>query len=328
MFLIYTHKVCCCCFYSVHPLLIYALYFFAEIPKHLTTASFWVQKFSIFSSDERWFINIPEWSVTDSSLTESWFHNHRIPQGKNGHIAKPHITETTIKQPHFTACLTDSILVTAFGQNIMISTVCAVAFLCLLPVSRSAPLTCEQLVRPLDRLDPRHLEGKWALVAGSLSHAPFLERFRQRDSASINFPNSMSDTSISYTRSIRLHGNCTYSSYNITLEGSSFTFDGTDKRNLSAVYVDTSCRDCLLMRMDVELGKRVHFYLFSRRRQLGQEELEEFRAQVECLNMPSPVVMDPAKELCPDEWCGQNTESKKKFNIKQIIHWKRNEKQN
>uniref|UniRef100_A0A3B3VUM1 Uncharacterized protein n=1 Tax=Poecilia latipinna TaxID=48699 RepID=A0A3B3VUM1_9TELE len=166
---------------------------------------------------------------------------------------------------------------------------------------RSAPLTCEESVRPLDRLDTRRLEGKWALVAGSLSHPPFLERFKQRDSASINFASTTSDTSISYTRSIRLHGNCTYSSINITLEGSSFTFDGTDKSNLSAAYVHTSCRDCLLMRMDAESGKRVHFYLFSRRRQLDQEELEEFRAQVECLNMPPPAMMDPTKELCPDQ---------------------------
>ncbi|MEQ2186328.1 hypothetical protein GOODEAATRI_027482 [Goodea atripinnis] len=183
----------------------------------------------------------------------------------------------------------------------MISAVCAVALLCLLPVSHSAPLTCEELVRPLVRLDPRHLEGKRALVAGSLSQPQFLERFKQRDSASVNFANSTSDTSISYTRSIRLHDNCTYSSYNITLEGSSFTFDGTDKSNLSAAFIHTSCHDCMLMRMNVESGKRVHFYLFSKRRQLEQEELEEFRAQVKCLNMPPPAVMDPTKELCRDE---------------------------
>uniref|UniRef100_A0A3Q2EF52 Uncharacterized protein n=1 Tax=Cyprinodon variegatus TaxID=28743 RepID=A0A3Q2EF52_CYPVA len=170
------------------------------------------------------------------------------------------------------------------------------AFLCLSPLSHAAPLACEELVRPLDQLDPRHLEGKWALVAGSLSHPPFLERFRQRDSASVSYASSTSETSISYTRSLRLHGNCTYNTYNITLEGSSFTYDGTDKSNLSAAYIHTSCHDCMLMRMDVESGKRIHFYLFSRRRELKQEEMEEFKAQVECLNMPPPAVMDPTKD--------------------------------
>ncbi|XP_070829148.1 protein AMBP-like [Chaetodon trifascialis] len=181
---------------------------------------------------------------------------------------------------------------------------CAIALLCCLAVSHSAPLTCEDLVRPLDQLDPRHLGGKWALVAGSLSHLPYLERFKQRDSASINVASNSSDTHISYTRSLRLDNKCKYSSYNITLEGSNFTYDGTDKSNLSASFVHTSCRDCMLMHMTVESGKRHHLYLFSRRRQLEQKEMEEFSAQVECLNLLPPVVMDPTKELCPEETAG------------------------
>ncbi|KAM7394103.1 hypothetical protein PAMP_020923 [Pampus punctatissimus] len=177
----------------------------------------------------------------------------------------------------------------------------AIILMCLISVTQSAPLTCEELVQPLDQLDPRHLEGKWALVAGSLSHLPYLERFKQRDSATVNFSSNTSETNIFYTRSIRLDNKCQYSSYNISLEGSSFTYDGTDKSNLTANFVHTSCHDCMLMRMNVESGKRQHFYLFSRRRELEQKELGEFRAQVECLNMPPPAVMDPTKELCPEE---------------------------
>uniref|UniRef100_A0A3Q2PAU7 Uncharacterized protein n=1 Tax=Fundulus heteroclitus TaxID=8078 RepID=A0A3Q2PAU7_FUNHE len=179
----------------------------------------------------------------------------------------------------------------------MISAALAVALLCLLPLSRSAPLACEDLVRPSDGLTPRHLEGKWALVAGSLSHPPFLERFRQRDSASVNFASSSGDTGASYTRSMRLRGNCTYSSYNITLEGSSFTYDGTDKSNVSAAFVRTSCRDCILMRMD---RHSVDLYLLSRRREVEPREMEEFRAQLKCYQLPAPVVTDPTKELCPE----------------------------
>ncbi|XP_073324737.1 uncharacterized protein [Pagrus major] len=181
---------------------------------------------------------------------------------------------------------------------------CAIALLCLVSVSLSAPLACEDLVRPLDQLNPHHLEGKWALVAGSLSHLPYLERFKQRDSASVNFSSNSTEINVSYTRSIRLDNKCMYSSYNITLEGSNFTYDGTDKSNTSASFVHTSCHDCMLMHMNVESGKRQHFYLFSRRRQLEQEEIEGFTAQVECLKMPPPVVMDPTKELCPEETAG------------------------
>ncbi|KAM3623756.1 uncharacterized protein V6R79_015227 [Siganus canaliculatus] len=183
----------------------------------------------------------------------------------------------------------------------MLFPVCAIAVLCLVCVSHSAPLDCEALVRTSDHTDLGHLEGRWALIAGSVSYLPYLELFRQRDSASIHFSSNTSLTDIPYHRSLRIDGKCLHSSFNISLEGSSFTYDKTDKRNVSARFVHSSCHDCLLMHMDVESGKRQHFYLFSRRRQLEESELEEYRAQVECLKMPPPAVMDPTKELCPEE---------------------------
>lgn len=138
-------------------------------------------------------------------------------------------------------------------------------------------------------------------MAGGLSYLPSLERFRQRDSASIRFPSNSSATSLSYTRSLCVGNESLHTSFNVTLEGSSFTYDGRDKSNISSSFVHTSCGDCLLMRMNVDSGKRIHFYLFSRRRQLEQQEMEEFKAQVQCLNMPPPVVMDPEKPLCLEE---------------------------
>uniref|UniRef100_A0A3Q3BKG7 Apolipoprotein M n=1 Tax=Kryptolebias marmoratus TaxID=37003 RepID=A0A3Q3BKG7_KRYMA len=183
----------------------------------------------------------------------------------------------------------------------MVLVACAIALACLVSVIQSAPLTCEELLRPLAQPDLRRLEGRWALVAGGLSHLPFLERFRQRDSASVTFYRNTTDSTTSYTPSVRLNNECLYSTYNITLEGDSFTYDGTDKSNLTAGFVHTSCGDCLLMLMNMESGRRQHFYLFSRRRQLEQEEMEEYKAQVGCLNMPPPAVMDPTKELCPEE---------------------------
>lgn len=179
--------------------------------------------------------------------------------------------------------------------------VASAVLLCWVSMSLAAPLACEDLMRPLDRLHPHRLVGRWALVAGGLSHLPSLERFRQRDSASIRFPSNSSATSLSYTRSLCVGNESLHTSFNVTLEGSSFTYDGRDKSNISSSFVHTSCGDCLLMRMNVDSGKRIHFYLFSRRRQLEQEEMEEFKAQVQCLNMPPPVVMDPEKPLCLEE---------------------------
>lgn len=170
--------------------------------------------------------------------------------------------------------------------------------LSLAQMSHSSLQTCGDLLRPLNQLHPQSLAGNWALVAGSLSHHPFLKLFSQRESATTSFSNNTDSSTITLKRSMRAENNCYYQSYNISLEGSSFTFD--DGR-VNATFVRTSCPDCILISFDVELGKRVHFYLFSRRRQLEEEEMEEFRRQVGCLKMLPPVVMDPAKELCPKE---------------------------
>uniref|UniRef100_A0A8D3E4M8 Apolipoprotein M n=1 Tax=Scophthalmus maximus TaxID=52904 RepID=A0A8D3E4M8_SCOMX len=174
----------------------------------------------------------------------------------------------------------------------------AVALLCLVSVSISAPLACEELVRPLDQLDLSHLEGRWALAAGGLSHLPNLERFRQRDSAAVNFSRNTSDSAISYTRSIRLENKCTFNTYNISLEGSSFVISGS---NFTMTFLYTSCPDCLVLRFDNKAKQLRNVYLFSRRRELEQEEMEEFTAQTGCLDMLPPVLMDPTKELCPEE---------------------------
>lgn len=175
---------------------------------------------------------------------------------------------------------------------------CTIFLLSLAHPSQAALQNCGDLLRPLDQLHPRSLEGDWALVAGSLSHHPFMELFRQRQSATASFTNNTDSGTITLRRSMRSENTCHYQSYNISLEGSSFTFRGGE---VNATFIRTSCPDCALIRFDVESGKRVHFYLFSRRRQLEEKVMEEFRHQVGCLEMPPPVVMDPANELCPEE---------------------------
>lgn len=174
--------------------------------------------------------------------------------------------------------------------------VCTIFLLSLAHLSQAALQNCGDLLRPLDQLHPRSLEGNWTLVAGSLSHPPFMKLLSQRQSATASFINNTDSSTITLRRSMRSENTCHYQSYNISLEGSRFTF-----RDVNATFVRTSCPDCALIRFDVESGKRIHFYLFSRRRKLEEKEMEEFRRQVGCLEMPPPVVMDPTNELCPEE---------------------------
>ncbi|KAL7404300.1 hypothetical protein ABVT39_012724 [Epinephelus coioides] len=178
----------------------------------------------------------------------------------------------------------------------MFVAVCAIALLCLVSLSHSAPLSCEDLVRPLDQLDPHYFEGRWVLVAGSLNDSAAVGVLKDRDSITIELHNT------SYTQAYRVGDRCNSYSHNISLEGhilrikvKTFNFTGT--------FYHTSCKDCIVMSLAMVSPdyKRVEFLLFSRRREVEQEVMEVFRAQVQCLNMPPPHVMDPTKELCPEQ---------------------------
>uniref|UniRef100_A0A668AZV5 Apolipoprotein M n=1 Tax=Myripristis murdjan TaxID=586833 RepID=A0A668AZV5_9TELE len=181
--------------------------------------------------------------------------------------------------------------------------VCATVLLYLTSGSHSAPLSCEELVRPLDQLEPHHLEGRWALVAGSLSHPASLDALKLRDSITMYFLNSSETSTTSYTQINRFGDLCQNLPYNISMKGSTFSFDVGNRFNLTGTFLQTSCPDCMVMRWDVESKRRVSLdlYLISRRRELELKEMEEYKAQLECLNLPPPVMMDPTKELCPEQ---------------------------
>ncbi|XP_072772132.1 uncharacterized protein [Nerophis lumbriciformis] len=169
---------------------------------------------------------------------------------------------------------------------------------CCWSAANSAPLACDQLVRPSDAVDPRLSSGRWAWVSAGFREPAQLENFKLRDSASIDVLVSPSGN-ISYTTKIHREGKCHSYLHNVTLEGSTLTYDEREMANVTVTFLRTSCADCLVMRFDTG-GAAMQAYLFSRRRVLTEEEKEEFRAQVECLNMPAPAWLHPSKELCPE----------------------------
>lgn len=177
----------------------------------------------------------------------------------------------------------------------------ATFLLCLMSVSRSAPLVCEKLVQPLNQLDPHYLEGRWALVAGSLNNLPAMEALRLRDSITMYISNSSETSNFSYTQINRFGDQCQYLHYKLLVKGSTFTFDVGNRFELNGTLLYTSCPDCVVMRWIVKSNKRQSedLYLLSRRREVEEKELEEFKAQLNCYQLPTPVVKDHTKELCP-----------------------------
>lgn len=175
--------------------------------------------------------------------------------------------------------------------------VCAITLLCLVALSHSAPLACEDVARPVDQLDPRFLAGSWVLVAGAMKDQAHEEKFKTRESASVHFPSETPITS--FSRSFYLNESCQHMESNITVEGSGFSFD--QLTNITVTFLHTSCQDCMVMRFDDGTKKTLRMYLFSKRRAVEEKEMEEFTAQAKCMNMLPPVVMDPTKELCPEK---------------------------
>lgn len=172
----------------------------------------------------------------------------------------------------------------------------AFVILCLglLHLSQSAAPDCQQLVQPLDHVLPQDLEGEWHLVAGGLNSTSALERFKRRDSAIINWK-TINGTSMHFMRNDGFSESCQYIDLVITLEGSGFRLP---KLNLTVIFMHTTCPDCLVIYFEKEDKSPVPLYLISRRREMKNDEIDEFTAQVGCLHMFYVELMDPTKKLC------------------------------
>uniref|UniRef100_A0A672GCF3 Uncharacterized protein n=1 Tax=Salarias fasciatus TaxID=181472 RepID=A0A672GCF3_SALFA len=169
--------------------------------------------------------------------------------------------------------------------------------LCLIAGSHSASLGCEKLVQPLDQFDPQNILGKWAFVAGSMKDQRTADAVKARDSTTVYFHNS---TVIQVNRE---NDSCQYRPRDMNLDGQQPLFLTVGQFNFTGVFLHTPCPDCAVLSLDIQSPnyKSKDLYLLSKRRELEQEEMEEFRAQVGCLDLPPIIVMDPSKELCPEK---------------------------
>ncbi|KAF3852250.1 hypothetical protein F7725_005605 [Dissostichus mawsoni] len=128
--------------------------------------------------------------------------------------------------------------------------------LCLVAVSHSAPLVCEDVLRPLVGLDNEDVDGKWTLVAGSLNDSAAADDLKRRKSVPADLHNSTN------TEGNRVGDLCQAVPYNFTWN-----------------FYQSTCLDCVLLRLESAPSKSVDMYLLSKRRELDQKEMDDFRAQ-------------------------------------------------
>ncbi|CAJ1053560.1 hypothetical protein L3Q82_005415 [Xyrichtys novacula] len=204
---------------------------------------------------------------------------------------------SVIKPGVLKSCQTSlSTLSNTTQRYIMLLATCAVALFCFIPASSLAPPNCENLVRPLDHVDGHQLDGPWAMIAYStVEPEGVLMINKYIDSLVMKFSNASdtSNTSNHLLESILgLVGYCDYSTSNITLEGNGFFH-----QDVFTAFIHTGCSDCLLMRAS-NVGS---LHLFSKRREVEKEVMDEFKTQAECMKNQPPVMMDSSKKLCPDQ---------------------------
>ncbi|MED6267247.1 hypothetical protein CHARACLAT_010233 [Characodon lateralis] len=175
---------------------------------------------------------------------------------------------------------------------------CVIVLFCWASVSHSAPTPCENLIRPVESLSFHDVKGSWALVSVSAADPNHLEKQKRSDSGRAFFANYTDRPEISFTRISNVGDSCQYMRTNITLEGSGFV---DPQLNITMTLLRRSCPDCIVVRLDKIPGQPSRLYLFSRRRAVEAKEMEEFKAQAECLSLSEHHVMDPTKELCPEQ---------------------------
>ncbi|XP_036791947.1 uncharacterized protein LOC110505637 [Oncorhynchus mykiss] len=195
----------------------------------------------------------------------------------------------------------------------MMLAVCVTVVLGLLSVSGSqaAPLTCEDLLRPLELSSVNQTLGKWVYIAES-SDRPFWEQILYtllhsawiEVSVPVGTQNNILDIAQFHGFGIPYQNTfgfgCSRINSNFTLHDNS-TWTSVSPIPVTEVLL-TTCSECLLtLEKWGEDGKTyTSLTLYSRRRELTATELDFYKKQVDCLSLPPATFIDPKKDLCLD----------------------------
>ncbi|KAM7009727.1 uncharacterized protein LKV04_001662 [Tautogolabrus adspersus] len=185
----------------------------------------------------------------------------------------------------------------------------AVVVLCLLSVGESAPVTgCESLIQPIDVQERDQLLGKWTVLAEATNTSgEKLPTDFVVESAWTRFTAANESGAIDVFQAEKMSGNCYTLKTKMTLENNTLSIG--QPLNSSARLLSTGCPDCLVYATQYLMEESTYsgVQLMSRRNNVTDAELHEFKKQVECLNLPPPVILNQDKGLCPQD-SPQNTD--------------------
>ncbi|XP_040043667.2 uncharacterized protein LOC120825879 [Gasterosteus aculeatus] len=176
----------------------------------------------------------------------------------------------------------------------------AAVVLSLLSVGLSAPLSsCDSLLNPI-AVTNEEILGRWLYIGGSSDLPGSRSVGRLMTSAWLNVTTTTQDNVLHFLQTEKVFGQCFSIQYNMDFRNSTLLIE--EPFYLKEVYLQTDCSDCLLAHEEVVSGNDTFTSLsfFSRTQSVSPAALETLKRQAECLRMPSPIMLDPDYEICPD----------------------------
>ncbi|KAM7419126.1 hypothetical protein PAMA_016311 [Pampus argenteus] len=176
----------------------------------------------------------------------------------------------------------------------------AAAVLSLLSVGQSAPVTnCESLIQQAEIQGRDQLLGKWIYLADStnIAGAKIMTQMFV-ETAWGTFTAANESDAINVFQAQKMFGSCFTLTTKITLKNN--TLSMVHPFNVTEVRLHSGCPDCIILLSSYTIGGSTYkgLKLLSRRKKVSDAEMEEFRKQVECLNLPPPTILDTSKGFC------------------------------
>ncbi|XP_077379560.1 uncharacterized protein LOC144020203 isoform X2 [Festucalex cinctus] len=165
----------------------------------------------------------------------------------------------------------------------------------LLPAGLAAPVTdCGALTRQLQIESRKKFVGVWRYVAESTNmprSKDLTKMLADNLWGKIYFANESDSFYVFQVKKIL--GLCHRIISKVTLVNNTLHME----RPIPAteVLLTTSCPDCLLLLSNYTIGESAYrgMQLLTKRANVTSAEMEEFKRQAACLNLPSPSILDP-----------------------------------
>nr|XP_046268135.1 uncharacterized protein LOC124071551 [Scatophagus argus] len=189
----------------------------------------------------------------------------------------------------------------------------AVAVLSLLAVGQSAPVTsCDSLIQTLEISGREQLLGKWFQVAESTNNRDaelIAKSLRESLWIKISAANGNDDIALMFTA--KASSLCLTTTNKATLKNNTIQpaiANETLKHLLPPVplptisLLKTGCTECLVLHSQYQMFRSTIgvLQLLSKRRTVTAAEMEEFKKQAECLNLPQPFSLNPDAGVCSE----------------------------